>query len=235
MSGPRYVLAGVTAAGKTAVSLPLAEALGAEIVSVDSRQVFRGLEIGSAAPTAAERARVPHHLVGELDPTSPMNAGDYGRLCARSVDAIRRRGCEALLVGGSGLYLQAALGGLDAGLPRDEELRVRLRQRLETEGTEALHRDLATRDPAAAATIGPRDGQRITRALEILELTGRPASLLRTRGRTMGPGVRMVVLDRDREDLEERIRRRVAAMVAAGLEDEVRALLDRGSIPGVRF
>lgn len=228
MDAPLPVLVGPTASGKTDVAIHLALALDAEIVSIDSRQIFRGMEIGSAAPTPEQCRRVPHHLVGELDPEAGMTAGDYGRRVRERVAGIRGRGREAVLVGGSGLYLRAALGGLDEGLPRDPSLRERLRERARREGPEALHAELAARDPGSARSIAPRDAQRITRALEILHLTGSPPSLLRTRGRGHTLPARIAVLDRDREELRRRIRRRVEAMIDAGLEEEVRGLLARG-------
>jgi tRNA dimethylallyltransferase len=219
-----YVLLGPTASGKTAVSLPLAERLNAEIVNVDSRQIYHGMEIGSAAPTAAEQARVRHHLVSTVDPREPVSAGDYGRRAEAVRANIEGRGKRVLFVGGSGLYLRAALGGLDA-LPRDPKVREALRDRLQSEGAEALHRELEAADPESAKAISVRDGQRITRALEIIAVTGEPASTLRTTGRDAEHNARIAVLDRPRTILEERIRERVAAMVEAGLEDEVRALL----------
>ena len=228
---PIPVLLGPTAVGKTSVSLPLAEALNAEIVCVDSRQVYRGMEIGSAAPTPEERARVPHHLVTEIDPEEIMSAGEFGRRTRAAVESIRARGREALLVGGSGLYLRATLGGLDEQLPHDAELRESLRARVREEGVEALHAELAQRDPETAARTSPRDAQRVTRALEVIALTGRPVSALRTKGRRTELPARIVVLDREREDLEARIRARVASMIEAGLVDEVRALLARGLDP----
>jgi tRNA dimethylallyltransferase len=225
------VLLGPTASGKTAVSIPVARALGAAIVSVDSRQVYRGMAIGSAAPSPAERAQVPHHLVEIQDPRQPLSAGAYGRLARAVLDDLGRRGTPALLVGGSGLYLRAVLGGLDEGLPRDELLRERLRQRSETEGMASLHQELARIDPVTASRLSPADEQRITRALEIALLTGAPPSALRRKGRGSEVGVPIVVLDRDRADLESRIRSRVEAMIREGLEDEVRRLLEAGLEP----
>jgi tRNA dimethylallyltransferase len=224
VSPPRLVLLGPTAAGKTAVSLSLAERLDAEILNVDSRQIYRGMEIGSAAPTPAERARVRHHLVAEVEPGEAISAGEFGRRAEAARKDIEARGKRALYVGGSGLYLRAALGGLDE-LPRDPAVRASLRERLAREGAEALHRALAEADPETAGTIPARDGQRITRALEIFALSGKPASALRTRGREAERTARIVVLDRAKDGLEERIRKRTAAMVEAGLEAEVRALL----------
>ena len=231
MSSPRSVLLGPTASGKTAVSLPLAEAMDAEIISVDSRQIYRGMEIGSAAPTAEERGRVPHHLVGVVDPKEIMTAGDFGGRARQAEEAVRAKSKTVLFVGGSGLYLRATLGGLDENLPSDSELRATLRDRARTEGTEALHAELAELDPETGEMISVRDAQRITRALEIIRLSGRRASELRTRGRSAEQDARIVVLDRDRKDLEARIRARVAIMVEAGLEDEVRALLTLGLGP----
>ena len=182
MNEPLRVLLGPTASGKTAVSLPLAEALDAEIVSVDSRQIYRGLEIGSAAPTRAERARVPHHLVAEVEPEAVMSAGEFGRRARAAAAEIEGRGKTALLVGGSGLYLRAALGGLDEGLPKDEAVRAKIRLRLEHEGVEALYVELARLDPESAAGISPRDAQRVMRALEIMALSGRPPASSAPRG-----------------------------------------------------
>jgi tRNA dimethylallyltransferase len=228
MNEPLRVLLGPTASGKTAVSLPLAEALDAEIVSVDSRQIYRGLEIGSAAPSVAERERVPHHLVAEVEPEAVMSAGEFGRRARAAAAEIEGRGKTALLVGGSGLYLRAALGGLDEGLPKDEAVRAKIRLRLEHEGVEALYVELARLDPESAAGISPRDAQRVMRALEIMALSGRPTSELRTKGRRTAIAASIAVLDRADDDLKARLRARVLGMVAAGLEDEVRALRSRG-------
>ncbi len=228
MNEPLRVLLGPTASGKTAVSLPLAEALGAEIVSVDSRQIYRGLEIGSAAPTRAERERVPHHLVAEVEPEAVMSAGEFGRRARAAVEEIEGRGKTALLVGGSGLYLRAALGGLNEDLPKDEALRAKIRLRLEREGVEALYVELARLDPEAAEGISPRDAQRVMRALEIMALTGRPTSELRTKGRRTEVDAAIAILDRENADLQARVRARVLGMVDGGLEAEVQALLDRG-------
>jgi tRNA dimethylallyltransferase len=225
------VLLGPTASGKTAVAIPLALRLHAEIVSVDSRQIFRGMEIGSAAPSAEERARVPHHLIAEVDPRQGMTAGEFGRLARLVLAEVAARGKTALLVGGSGLYLRAVLGGLDETLPGDVRVREELRERLGREGLAALYAELTTLDPETAAQISPSDAQRVTRALEILMLTGKKPSALRQRGKVAEREARIVVLDRERGDLERRIRERVAAMVEAGLEGEVRALLDSGLDP----
>jgi tRNA dimethylallyltransferase len=232
MTASPFVLLGPTASGKTAIALRLAGKLGAEILSVDSRQIFRGMEIGSAAPTPEERARVTHHLVGEADPREQMSAGEFGRRARPVLAELRARGCPALLVGGSGLYLRAALGGLDAAWPPEDRVRASLRERLATEGAAALHAELTRRDPETAGRIAPGDAQRIARALEILEVSGEKPSVLRKRGRLAEREAQIVVLDRDRDDLERRIRRRVLAMIDAGLEAEVQALLALGLDPG---
>lgn len=222
-----YALLGPTATGKTGVALFLAERLNAEIISVDSRQIYRGMAVGSAAPDAEERARVPHHLVGEVDPAEGITAGDYGRR-ARAVAAdILARGRTPLLVGGAGLYFRAILGGLDDELPRDPRLRERLRHVLKARGG-AWYTRLARLDPVTASGFSARDGQRLSRAWELLLLTGRRPSELRTRGRPATAGVPSVVLHRQPEDLELRIRARVSAMEEAGLVGEVEALLARG-------
>ena len=227
------VLLGPTASGKTAVAIPLAMRLDAEIVSVDSRQIFRGMEIGSAAPTSEERARVRHHLVAEVDPRDGMTAGEFGRRARVVLADIEARGKEALLVGGSGLYLRAVLGGLDENLPRDMRVRDELRERVAKEGLASLHAELAELDPETAASLSPSDTQRITRALEILALTGEKPSALRRQGRRAERETPIVVLDRERGDLERRIRERVTMMIEAGLEAEARALLDAGLDPSV--
>ena len=227
------VLLGPTASGKTSVAIPLALQLGAEIVSVDSRQIFRGMEIGSAAPSSEDRARVPHHLVGEVDPAEGMSAGEFGRRAHRVLGDLEARGKTALLVGGSGLYLRAVLGGLDEGLPRDLRVREALQERVAREGIAALHRELAALDPETAARVAAGDTHRVTRALEILAVTGEKPSALRHKGRLAERAAEIVVLDRDREDLRRRIRERVAAMVEGGLEGEVRALLASGLDPAL--
>ena len=231
MPGTRYVLLGSTASGKTAVGLFLARAMNAEIISVDSRQIYRGMEIGSAAPTAEEQKQVRHHLIGSESLGTVMTAGEFGRRARDAEADIRSRGKRALLVGGSGLYLRAALGGLDEPLPMDPELRESLGGRIETEGAEVLHRELAALDPRTASEISVRDKQRITRALEITLISGKPASELRTTGRDREAGADIVILDRDQEDLENRMRARIAKMIETGLEAEVRQLLERDLDP----
>ena len=227
------VLLGPTASGKTSIAIPLALQLGAEIVSVDSRQIFRGMEIGSAAPSSVDRARVPHHLVGEVDPQDGMTAGEFGRRARVVLADLEARGVTALLVGGSGLYLRAVLGGLDERLPRDIALREELIARATREGVALLHAELVALDPETAARVAPGDAQRIIRALEIHVLTGEKPSVLRGKGKQAEREARIVILDRERADLERRIRARVEGMVESGLEDEVRRLLAMGLDPAL--
>jgi len=225
------VLLGPTASGKTAVGICVALRLDAETVSIDSRQIFRGMEIGSAAPSREEQARVKHHLVGEVDPGHGMTAGEFGRRAREVLAELEERGKTPLLVGGSGLYLRAVLGGLDETLPGDTRVRENLQERIRREGLVSLHAELARLDPETAASVSAADEQRVARALEILALTGEKPSALRRKGKLAEGSAKIVVLDRDREDLEARIRERVGAMVVAGLEREVQSLLESGLEP----
>ncbi|NMX24212.1 tRNA (adenosine(37)-N6)-dimethylallyltransferase MiaA [Dissulfurirhabdus thermomarina] len=226
-------LVGPTAVGKTALSLRLARELHAEIVSVDSVQVYRGLDVGSAKPTAAERAEVPHHLIDVADPDEPFDAADFARRAAGVIRAVRARGRNVLLVGGTGLYLRALLRGLAPCPGRHPALRAQLRRAGERFGTAALHGWLRDVDPAAAARIAPNDLVRVIRALEVYALTRSPLSAhhARARGRPAALPYRIFGLIRPRQELDARIDRRVDQMIAEGLLDETRALLARGYRP----
>lgn len=232
-------LAGATAVGKSDVGLLLAERLGLEIVSIDSRQIYRGLPIGTAQPSAAERARVRHHLLDLLDPIEPCSAGAFRLRFAEALDDLARRGARALAVGGTGLYWEAITRGLHPLPPASREIRARHDEILRSEGTEGLRRRLEALDPAHAARIGARDRQRLSRALEVLELTGRGMQG-HWSGAPLPPLVRNVptiVLSRGREDLYRRIELRCERMLAAGLLEEVRSALGRGlpdDAPGLR-
>ncbi len=228
-----FVLLGPTASGKTAVSLPLAERLGADILCLDSRQIFAGMEIGTAQPTPAEQARVPHHLFGSVPPSERMSAGDFGRLARAALRSIEERGRRGLFVGGSGLYLSGVLGGLAEGLPHDPAVRERFRERARTEGTAALHAELERLDPDSAARLHPNDAQRVTRALEIVTLTGRPAG--EAFGAPPDPEVedlrkrtRIVILERPRAEIHARINARTRELLDGGMIEEVRRHLDAG-------
>ena len=229
---PQAVLiAGPTCAGKTALALELAERFPVEIVSVDSAQVYRGMDIGTSKPSAAVRAQVPHHLIDICDPAERYNAGRFRRDALELVTAIRARGRVPLLVGGTMLYFRALTRGI-APLPEaSPELRAQIDERACRLGWPALHAELAARDPAAASCIGPADGQRIQRALEVLELTGQPLSELQRRAEPPPFAVASFALvPRDRAELYARIDRRFQEMMADGFLDEVRALKARGDL-----
>lgn len=219
-----WFLAGPTASGKSAVALELARRLGGEIVSVDSMQVYRGLDVGTAKPAPAERALVPHHLLDVCDVGEAFDAARFARLAREAAADIRRRGAAPIFCGGTGLYFRALREGLDDTPPAD----LRLRAELEAMPLAALVAELEARDPEGAARLDRRNPRRVVRALEILRLTGRPLAKSRT-GRTMGGELPPLwVLRRDPADLRTRIERRVDAMFAAGLVEETRRLLEAG-------
>ena len=235
----RAFLVGPTGVGKTDVALIVAARTGAEIISVDSRQIYRGLEIGTAKPTAAQRRRVPHHLIDLLDPRDRCSAGQFVDLFLDVVTQLASRGVPGLAVGGAGLYVDACLGRIHPLPPANEELRGRYMEIARREGPAALHGRLQRVDPKTAARLAPRDLQRITRALEVAELTGTPMS-----ERFSGPAegacpadTSLIYLTRERRDLYERIEARCRAMVEAGLPQEVRRLLESGlhrGAPGLK-
>jgi tRNA dimethylallyltransferase len=230
---------GPTGVGKTDVAIALARRLTAEIVSVDSRQLYRDLDIGTAKPTPAQRRAVRHHLIDLLDPRERCSAGRFLELIAGTLRDLRSRGATALAVGGAGLYVDACLGRFHE-LPRADEARREIYEAIaREEGPEALHRRLEKVDPQTAGRLAPRDRQRIVRALEVAEGTGFPLSG-RFRERTtplVPPDTPVVYLTRPRKELYARIERRCHAMVAAGLPDEVRRLLEAGlarDAPGMK-
>ncbi|RPI16734.1 MAG: tRNA (adenosine(37)-N6)-dimethylallyltransferase MiaA [Lysobacterales bacterium] len=227
------LLAGPTCSGKTALALRLAEDFPVEIVSVDSAQVYRGMDIGTAKPPAEVRARVPHHLIDVCDPRDPYSAGRFRSDALELIAAIRSRGRIPLLVGGTMLYFRALVRGI-APLPTaDPAIRARLEERATRAGWPALHAELAARDPVAAARIRPADGQRIQRALEVLELTGERLSDLQRHATP--PAVRFAAFalkPADRAELYARIDARFAAMMEQGFLAEVQALRARGDLHG---
>ncbi|MBI1797006.1 MAG: tRNA (adenosine(37)-N6)-dimethylallyltransferase MiaA [Candidatus Eisenbacteria bacterium] len=232
MSARRRVIAlvGATATGKTALGEALGARLGLEVVCADSRQVFAELEIGTGKPSPAERAARPHHLFAARRLDQPASAGWYARAAREALAVIAARGGRALLVGGSGLYLRALMRGLAPVPAPPPEIRERLRAALADEGAAALHARLAARDPATAARLAPRDGQRVTRALEVIESTGRPLSWWLAHPPAPAEGERWTVLEITATAAltRERIALRTRAMLADGLIEETRALLDAG-------
>jgi tRNA dimethylallyltransferase len=223
-----WFLAGPTAVGKSEVALLLAERLNAEIISVDSMQVYRGLDIGTAKPSAAERARVPHHLIDVADLQEGFDAARFCVLARAVVAGIQARGRTPLFCGGTGLYFKAFIEGLGEAPPADPGLRAEL----EVLPLEALLDELAASDPATFERIDRRNPRRVIRAVEVIRLTGRPFSAQQARWKDAGhkpqPATRLFVLTRTKPDLDARIHARVDAMFARGLVAETRELLERG-------
>ena len=224
---PWIGLAGPTASGKSAVALKLAERLPLEIVSVDSALVYRGMDIGTAKPNAAERAAVPHHLIDLIEPTQAYSAAQFAADAKRLIDDIKRRGRLPLLVGGTMLYFKILIDGLDALPAADPALRAALETQAFERGWPALHAELARIDPASAARLPPTDAQRIGRALEVFRATGRTLSSYHTTPRAARPAALIALEPRSRPWLHERIAQRFGAMLELGLLDEVRALRSR--------
>lgn len=221
-------LVGPTAVGKTAVSLRVAEELDAEIVSVDSMQIYRGMDVGTAKPARAEMQRVPHHLVDLRDPTHELTVAEYQELGRAAIDDIAGRGRLPLLVGGSGLYFRALVDDLEFP-PRSEEVRRMLELEAEELGPQGLYARLREVDPAAAARIEPGNVRRIVRALEVIEITGGLFSDNVSWDRYESRYELSVAgLERDRDDLHRRIEARVDAMLAAGLVAEAEEVGRRG-------
>lgn len=223
LSPPLVVVVGPTAAGKSDVAVALALALDGEVVNADSMQLYRGMDVGTAKLTVAERRGVPHHLLDVLDVTEEANVAAYQRDAQAAVDGIRQRGRVPLLVGGSGLYVRAVVD--DLAFPGTEPaIRARLEAELAEHGPGVLHARLAARDPAAADAILPTNGRRLVRALEVVEITGGPFRATLPPTAADLPDVVQVGLDVPRPLLDERIAQRVERMWAHGLVDEVRRL-----------
>jgi len=224
-----YVLVGATASGKTEAAVELAGLLGAELASMDSMKVYRGMDIGTAKPTATERVGVGWHLLDLVEPTEEFNVGKWLAAADAAIAEAAGRGVSLVFEGGSPLYCRALLYGLFAGPPRSPELRAELRARAAAEGVEKLHAELAAVDPEAARRIQKRDLRRIERALEVYHLTGRPISGEQRQFGRPRPGFdfRLAGIARDRMVLYARFDARVEAMMAAGLREEVGALRAR--------
>ena len=225
---PLLAIVGPTASGKTEAAVTVAERLGAEIVSVDSTTVYRGMDVGTAKPSTGLRARIPHHLIDAAEPSENLTVARYQELVRDAVGAIRARGREVLLVGGSGLYFRAVVDDL-AFPPTDPDVREALEREAELVGARGLHGRLASTDPEAAVKIEPDNVRRTVRALEVVELTGQPfSSFAQAWERYDEGGVRAAGIDIPRPVLLERIERRVHEQVSNGLVQEVRALVERG-------
>ena len=236
-AGARCIaLAGPTAAGKSAAAMAIAARWPTEIISVDSALVYRGMDVGTAKPSATEMALVPHHLVDIRDPLQAYSAAEFVRDTERLVADIQRRGRLALLVGGTMMYFKALLHGIDAMPPANAAVRAELEQEAAARGWPALHAELARVDPATAQRLAPADSQRIQRALEVFRISGQPISVLQVSGKgtpSTRPLAHIPVLSLEpgeRAWLHARIAQRFDAMLEAGLLDEVRALRARGDL-----
>jgi tRNA dimethylallyltransferase len=224
---------GPTGVGKTALALALADYLPLEVVSADSRTVYRGMDIGTAKPTLEERRRVPHHVLDVVEPDEAYSLVVYQQQALAAIAQIAGRGRLPLLVGGAGLYVSAVCDGLAIPeVPRDDVLRQRLEERARVEGFAALQIELARVDPESAARIDPKNVRRVIRALEVAYATGRPFSAWQ---KPVTPPVESVLigLRLERQTLYERIDRRIDAWVSGGFVDEVRSLLERGYSPAL--
>lgn len=233
---PVVAISGPTAAGKSSLALALCERLqgGAEIVSVDSAQIYRGMDIGSAKPDAATQARVPHHLIDILDPAQAYSAARFADDATRAIEAIRGRGRIPVLVGGTLLYFRALFAGLSDLPSADPALRRELEAERLARGAEAQHARLAAVDPVTAARLHPNDAQRVQRALEIFQLSGRPASEWhadpKAEPRIAGRVLRHAVMPPEKAAFDRRIAARFEQMIGQGLVDEVARLRARGDL-----
>ena len=229
-----WAVVGPTGSGKTALAIELCERHQGEIVSVDSAQVFIGMDLGTAKPSPDEQARATHHLIDVIDPNTQWTAAAFADAAEEAIEDIRRRGRRPILCGGAGLWYRALTRGVFVAPEIDPEIRLRIRQRLEALGSPALHAELAKVDPDAAGRLHPNDRQRIGRALELYEQTGRPISEFQAEhgfAETRLP-VRAVALQWERSELYARLDDRAGQMYDAGLIDEVAGLLSAGAQPG---
>ena len=225
-SRPLLIVVGPTASGKTELGMAIARETGGEIVNADSMQLYRGMDIGTAKVSLAERGEIRHHLLDIWDVAHPASVAEYQALARSVVDGLQSRGVRPIVVGGSGLYIRALCD--DLSFPgTDPEVRARWENRLEREGPQALHRELTRRDPEAAASIQPANGRRLVRALEVIEITDGPFTATLPVPRAVYDAT-FVGLEVPREELAERIESRVDRMWAAGLVDEVRTLEAQG-------
>lgn len=229
-----WFLSGATAVGKTQVAISLARRIGAEIISLDSMAVYRGMDIGTAKPSPEEQDQVPHHLIDVVDPSEEFSIERYLELAQETIADIKSRGQEVLFVGGTPLYLKALLRGLSSGPPADWKVREQIAAEVEEVGSEVLHQRLEQLDPLAASQIHPNDTRRLIRALEVVRATGEPISHQQSHfdEGTAAEDCRVFVLRRPREEQHERINQRVEQMLQRGLINEVKRLTSEGKILG---
>jgi len=230
---PAIFLMGPTASGKTALSVQLAQELGGEIISVDSTLVFKGMDIGTAKPTLAERGGIPHHLIDILDPSESFSTGQFRTQALGLMDAITRHGKIPILVGGTMLYFNALFNGLAVLPEANAAIRAKLDQDLEQLGKEVMHQRLADIDPLAAARIHPNDPQRIQRALEVYEISGKPLSSFFNvaQGEDLPyQKIKLIIAPPDRKILHNIIAQRFRNMLAQGFINEVEMLYQRGDL-----
>ncbi len=223
-------IVGPTAAGKSSLALEIAERLGAEIVNADSRQIYRGMDIGTAKPSAEERRRLPHHLIDIRDPDQPIDVAEFAKIAQAAIVDIAQRGRPVLVVGGSGLYLRAICGGIFSAPPASQQIRAELNSLARRHGISHLFGQLVQVDPEAGSRIGPNDLKRIVRALEVYQQTGVPISHHQKRHSfAQRPFETLVIgLTKPRPELYATIDQRFDMMIEKGLVDEVRQLLAKG-------
>jgi len=238
---PAIYLMGPTASGKTALSIQLAHQLEGEIISVDSAMIYRGMDIGTAKPSMEEREGIVHHLIDILDPSEAYSTGQFKHQAHQIMDEITRRGRLPILVGGTMLYFNTLINGLAELPPADKTVRRQLEEDLLKYGKEAMHQRLAEIDPQAAARIHPNDPQRIQRALEVYEISGKPISAyFNTKEQSSLPyhAIQLIIAPKERKKLHELIAKRFKNMLKLGLVDEVSRLYRRGdlneSMPAIR-
>lgn len=229
-----WFLTGATAVGKTETALALAQRLSAEIISLDSMTIYRGMDIGTAKPSVEQQSQVPHHLIDVVGPEEEYSIDCYLQAAHETIAEIRRRGREVLFVGGTPLYLKALLRGLESGPPADWALRKEIETEVAKIGNQALYERLEQLDPVAASQIHPNDTRRLIRAVEVFRSTGQPIShhQLHFEQDQSAEDCKVFVLQRSREELHKRINERVDLMIEAGLVDEVQQLTSNGKTLG---
>jgi len=230
------IICGPTGIGKTSVAIEIAAAENGEIIGADSMQIYRQMTIGTAKPTAAEQARVPHHMVDVVDPTEDFDAAKFAALAGRIISGLDSRGVLPVVAGGTGLYIKALTRGIFEIEAGDQQIRAKLKAAAEAKGMAALHRELEKVDPETASRVHPNDTYRVIRALEVHAATGSTMSRLQAEHAFAAEKYNClkIGLTMDRDRLYERINRRVDMMIDEGLEAEVRGLLDRGLSPDLK-